>query len=269
MNRIIFLSVFSIISCCAFAINHISVYRNDSTFNQIRLTENISLTHEDSEEEMKLKFSDWVFGETSVSLSAVDSCVMHTADIPVLRFTFPGYPEASALWDKENYIDALLDIEGNGYCDDAEQLSLSVKGRGNSTWNMPKKPMRLKFAKKTSIAGFKKAKSYVLLNNYIDPTLMRNAVTMWLARRLGVPYANTMVPCHVFINDQYAGAYTLTEKVGINSGSVDIDDATGMLFEISTEYDEKYRFRSKRWDLPVMVKDPDFDELYEKDLEAF
>lgn len=133
---------------------------------------------------------------------------------------------------------------------------------------MPKKPMRLKFSKKTSICGFKKAKNYVLLNNYLDPTMMRNVLAMWLAKRLGVPYANTMVPCHVFINGHYSGAYTLTEKVGINSGSVEIEETEGILFELSTEYDEKYKFRSEVWDLPVMVKDPDFDELYEDDPEG-
>lgn len=104
----------------------------------------------------------------------------------------------------------------------------------------------------------------MLLANFIDPTLMRNAVAMWLARKLDVPFANTMLPCHVVINGHYAGAYTLTEKIGINSTSVDIDENSGILFELSSEYDEKYKFRSALNGHPVMVKDPDFDELYEE-----
>ncbi len=206
---------------------------------------------------------DFISGETNVPLSAIDSLVIHSSDIPVLRITLPDFPEVTSLWDKELYLDAKLSIEGNGYTDDQDCLSLQIKGRGNSTWEMPKKPMRLKFPKKTSICGFKKAKNFVLLNNYIDPSLMRNALAMWLAKRLGVPYANTILPCHVFINGSYVGAYTLTEKIGINSGSVDIDENQGILLELSTEFDEKYKFRSSRWNLPVMVKDPDFDELYE------
>ncbi len=123
--------------------------------------------------------------------------------------------------------------------------------------------MRLKFSKKTSICGLQKAKSFVLLNNYLDPSLMHNAIAFRLANQLGIPYANTIVPCNVFINGHYAGAYTLTEKIGINAASVDIDETTGILFELSIEFDEKYKFRSSRLNLPVMVKDPDFDELHE------
>ena len=247
---------------------NVSVYRNDSTFNQIKIKEGKWLTHSGSEDDFVAGFEDWISGECSVPVSAIDSCVVRAKDIPVLRLSFTDYPDAECLWEKDLYLDATLDIEGNGFTDDEEGLSLKIKGRGNSTWGMPKKPMRMKFPKKISICGFKKAKNYVLLNNYLDPSLMRNALAMWLAKRLGVPYANTIVPCHVFINNHYAGAYTLTEKVGINSGSVDIEETEGMLFELSIEYDEKYKFRSEKWDLPVMVKDPDFDELYEDDPEG-
>lgn len=68
----------------------------------------------------------------------------------------------------------------------------------------------------------------------------------------------------MYINGSYSGLYFLTHKVGINAGSVDIDENTGILFEMSIEFDEKYQFRSEL--VPVMVKDPDFDELFEADL---
>lgn len=167
------------------------------------------------------------------------------------------------VWSKTDYINATLDIEGFGIVDDARGLTLSVKGRGNSSWGFLKKPMRLKFARKTSICNFAEAKSYVLLADYLDPTGMRNAVGLWLARRLGMQYANHTQPCNIYVNGKYCGLYLLTKKIGINSGSVDIDKQTGILFEMSREYDEKYKFRSGGvWDIPVMVKDPDFDELY-------
>lgn len=249
----------------ATAQHNVCVYRNDSVFHQIKLSDGELLRHTVNGDSITADFTDFISGDVSVPIAAIDSCVFRGSDIPVLRLAFPDFPEASALWEKELYVDAVLDIEGNGFCDDAEGLTLQVKGRGNSTWGMPKKPMRMKFPKKISLCGFKKMKNYVLLNNHIDPTLMRNVMAMWLARRVGIPYANTMVPCHVFINDHYAGAYTMTEKVGINSGSVDIDEEKGILFEVSIEYDEEFKFRSRHWDLPMMVKDPDFGELYEED----
>lgn len=229
---------------------HIFVYRNDANFNHFR-------------HEAGIRAPGGTFqltcGDTSVPLEVIDSCTVRATDIPVLRFTLPDYPDAETVRDKELYINAVLDIEGNGTTDPANALQLTIKGRGNSTWNMPKKPLRLKFPSKTSICGFAPAKSYVLLANYVDPTLMRNAVALWLARRLGVPYANHAMPCHVYINGNYQGAYLLTEKVGINSASVDIDKQTGMLFELSVEYDEPYKFRSEINKLPVMVKGSDFE----------
>ena len=42
----------------------------------------------------------------------------------------------------------------------------------------------------------------------------------------------------------------LTEKIGINGASVDIDETTGILFELDTNYDEEFKFYSKRFGLP-------------------
>ncbi len=248
--------------------SNIAIYRNDGSFNQIKLTEGENISHNQTGTVPTVEFNDWMKGRMSVGLARVDSCVMRRVDVPVLRFTLPDYPKATMLWEKELYLKANLAIEGSGLVEDVKEFELQIKGRGNSTWGMPKKPIRLKLSKKTSLCGLRKAKNFVLLNNYLDPSLMRNALALWLARRLEVPYANNLVPCHVFINNSYAGAYTLTEKVGINAGSVDINETEGMLFELGVEFDEPYRFRSKIGNLPVMVKDPDFDELYEDDPEG-
>ncbi len=242
------------------------IYRNDGGFNAIDLKEDTYINHELSSVDQAMTVSNDQDGESrTVPLAVIDSCAVRTTYIPSLHINLTDYPEASQLWDKELYLDASLDIYGNGYCDDAPELKLAVKGRGNSTWTMPKKPFRLKFPKKTSICGFKKAKSYVLLANFIDHTLSKNALTLWLARRLEMPYANSTVPCDLYLNGHYQGSYLLTEKIGINGGSVDIDEEKGILFELSTEFDEEYRFRSPIYDLPVMVKDPDFTELHEED----
>lgn len=238
------------------------IYRNDTVFNSTHLRSGVNITH--SADNGKIHIMDEKGSTTDIPMSAIDSCVLRLTDIPTLHFTLPGYPDAKDIWSKTDYVDAVLKIEGNGYCDDSEELQLSLRGRGNTTWGMPKKPMRMKFPKKISLFGFSKQKNYVLLANYIDDSLMKNAIAFWIARRLGVPYANHTVPVNVEINGVPRGSYLITEKVGINSGSVNIDETKGILFELSTEYDEPYKFRSDIWDLPVMVKDPDFEELAEE-----
>lgn len=243
------------------------IYRNDSAFNSTHLRSGVNVTHSISDKPT-MHINDEKGNMIDIPLAAIDSCVLRLVDIPTLYFTLPDSPDAKDIWSKEDYVDAILNIEGNGYCDDIDSLKLSLRGRGNTTWGMAKKPMRMKFPKKISLFGFAKQKNYVLLANYIDDSLMKNVVAFWIARRLGVPYANHTVPVNVVINGHPRGSYLITEKVGINSGSVDIDETKGILFELSVEYDEKYKFRSEPYDLPVMVKDPDFDELAEDNPEG-
>lgn len=260
MNKIIITVLLAAAALTASADNNVYIYRNDRNFHHLRSKDKIEFLHSvDQDGTVYAEFP----GMERVDVAKIDSCTMREVDIPVLKFRFTDYPDATMLWDKELYLNTELDIEGNGMVEDQTGLTLKVKGRGNTTWGWPKKPMRLKFDKKTSICGFKKAKNYVLLANYIDNSLIRTSVAMWLAEKLNVPFANHTLPCHIYINNSYAGVYTMTEKIGINSSSVDIDENTGILLELSLEYDEPYKFRSQNYDLPVMVKDPDFDELAE------
>lgn len=172
--------------------------------------------------------------------------------------------------DKVNYLPATFNMRSNGYpgAADISDLGFNVRGRGNSTMTYPKKPYRLKFDKKQQLhSDMKKAKNFALIANYIDNTLMRNTMAFDLARLLEMPYTNHSIPVEVYFNDRYAGAYMLTEKVGINSGHMDdIDETKGIFFEMDLYFDEPYRFHSQYFDLPMMVKDPDFDELSEDGL---
>lgn len=238
------------------------IYRTDGGFE--RLEGDVVCSHVDASGVKVAHFSDGN-GVKAITVDAIGHIDVVQTAVPRIFIDIPGNPALKQIEEKELYLDARISIEGNGLIDDLEECDVSVKGRGNSTWWMPKKPMRLKFAKKTTLAGMKKAKSYVLLANYIDPSLMRNAVAMWLAREMGIAWANHIVPCEVTFNGNNLGAFMLTEKIGIGGASVDIEETEGVLLELSEEFDEKYKFRSATYNLPVMVKDPDFDELAEDD----
>lgn len=259
MRKALFVAgLFSALTLSA-AVPQTHIYRNDGKFFH-KYEGDVTIIHSTRNSKNYIVIDDGMH-TTEIPLQKINRIEVTDIDIPRLHINTPSRPNLKQVEDKENYLNANISIEGNGYADDLEQTSVMVKGRGNSTWWMAKRPMRLKFEKKTSIAGFKKAKSYVLLANYIDPTSMRNAIAMKMAQLLGIQWANHMVPVNVTFNGNDLGIFMLTEKVGINSASIDIDETRGILFELSNEYDEKYKFYSSVYNLPVMVKDPDLDEI--------
>lgn len=156
---------------------------------------------------------------------------------------------------KDDYLPATIKIEGLGAFDDYTGTT-RIKGRGNSTWGFPKKPYRLKLDKKASLLGLAEEKDWVLLANYLDPTLMFNAVAMKTGQLLEMPYTNHIIPVDVTINNTYVGSYAFTEQVAVAKNRVNIEDG-GTLLELDTYYDEPWKFKSTNYNLPVMIKYPD------------
>jgi len=253
------------------------VFRNDKDFNTFKASEveNIKYTG-GTDGFTKIVVKDNSGKTTTLDMSAVDSVVMHTTGLPEIHVNLIDYPDwtdlkKDATHTKSTVYAANLYMDGCGMYDDLPLQTVEFRGRGNSTWNMPKTPYRFKMAKKTSVCGMKKAKTFALIANYIDCTLMRNAVALWLANYLEMPYSNHSVPVKVYFNDHYKGQYMMTEKIGIGGGSVDIDENTGMLFELDSNYDEDFKYKfswtknnggwPESYSIPVMVKDPDLTEI--------
>ncbi|RYD79642.1 MAG: hypothetical protein EOP53_09330, partial [Sphingobacteriales bacterium] len=124
----------------------------------------------------------------------------------------PYVRNAKVIWQNHPFFPQDLKIEGKGTYTDVNTTT-SIKGRGNSTWGYAKKPYRLKLDSKTSIFGLPKAKNWVLLANYLDPTLMLNSVALKAGQLLSIPYTNSFVPVDVSINGKYMGCYLFTEQV--------------------------------------------------------
>lgn len=162
---------------------------------------------------------------------------------------------------KDVYLSANLSIDGKGAYTNFNGTT-EIKGRGNSTWGYPKKPYRLKLTAKASILGLPEAKNWVLLANYLDPSLMCNTVAMRIGRDLQLPFTHHMIPVDLTINGEYRGSYVLTEQVEVHENRVNIGK-TGVLLELDDYYDEEFKFRSTRYDLPAMIKEPELNNQNE------
>lgn len=110
-----------------------------------------------------------------------------------------------------------------------------IKGRGNSTWNMEKKPYNLKLDKKADLFDMGKSKKWSLIANHSDESLARNVAAYYAAKEAGLPFTPLFVPCDVYINNEYQGAYLLTTRVEVDETRVDIDNLDDVNEEICVD----------------------------------
>jgi len=187
--------------------------------------------------------------------------------IPVVRITTE---DGVNIESKDNYVNGTIRIEdpSKHFSDvDVFEATMRVRGRGNSTWGMPKKPYRIKLDDKASIFGLAAEKDWVLLANYSDKTLMRNIAAMELSRICGMKWTPTMISVDVYLNDEYIGVYAFTEHKEVGNGRVEIEVigendndgealTGGYYFEIEEAMDETTCFKT-RFDTPVMFQEPE------------
>ena len=105
--------------------------------------------------------------------------------------------------------------------------TMKMRGRGNWTWNQQKKPYQLTLEKKTDLLGMGKAKNYLLLANVMDASLLRDQVLYDLADDMGLEYTPDIEPVDVFIDGEYKGSYSLSEKVEVGESRVNIRRGQG------------------------------------------
>ncbi|MBQ5342107.1 MAG: CotH kinase family protein [Oscillospiraceae bacterium] len=115
-------------------------------------------------------------------------------------------------------------------CETLEGLEMSIRGRGNSTWERSaKKPFKLKLEEKADIFGLGENKHWVLLANAFDETLIRDRMTAWLGDEMGFEFTPRGVPVDVVLTGQeygteYLGSYYLSENVRVGKNRLEIDE---------------------------------------------
>ncbi len=190
-----------------------------------------------------------------------------------LPVAYISTPNGAAIVDKENWIEGSKMIIANAEGKyEAVYEEMEIRGRGNSTWSLPKKPYNIKLDKKAQVLGMKKHKRWCLLANYLDRTLIRNAVSFEIARKMtGLAWTPSGDFVDLVLNGEFQGSYYICEHIKIDENRVNIaeietTDTTepnitgGYLIEMDTNYDEPYKFKSTYLQMPVNIKEPD-DEV--------
>lgn len=114
------------------------------------------------------------------------------------------------------------------YVDEQDQEifydSVMIRGRGNATWDLKKKPYRIKFAQKTRLLcdDHANARKWTLLANHGDKSLMRNALAAYIGDLCGQPFTPSAKFIDLTLNGNYRGIYQISDQIEVRKHRVDI-----------------------------------------------
>lgn len=137
--------------------------------------------------------------------------------------------------------------------------SARIRGRGNTTWGMEKKPYRLETVSRISPLGMPIDRSWVLLNNYADKTMLRTQTAFYMGSISNLEYTPRAHFVELILNGQYDGTYQFCERVKRGADRVNIGNK-GFLLEIdSRAEDNAVSFTTKHQPFPIVIHEPNVD----------
>ena len=120
-----------------------------------------------------------------------------------------------------------------------------IKARGNSTFTYaPKKSYQIKLDPKNDLLGNgEKVKTWVLLANYNDPTMLHDKFFKDLAADLGM-YSADCDWVDLYYDGEYRGTYLLSEKNAVSETNVNITDLESAYEKVNEGYGKDVRIRT-------------------------
>ena len=147
--------------------------------------------------------------------------------LPVIQLTTDN---GGAITSKDEYSTGTVSIFGDDSLAD-QTVAMKIRGRGNSTWGMPKKPYQMKLDDKAEFLGMENDKKWLFLAEYADKTLLRNRIAYELGYMSALKWTPDSRFAEVMLNEEYIGTYHITQKVEEGGDRVDLGD-DGFLLEI-------------------------------------
>jgi len=143
----------------------------------------------------------------------------------------------------------------------------TMKGHGNFTWTLDKKSYQLKFDKKTPVLGMNPGKTWILIANRADASLMRNKATLDLAHQFGMFATPESRFVDLVVGGKDLGSYLLTDKVTVTKADtavppkpdshVALTTPQGVLVEMDNHYAaaEPFKFTTTKSKSTFVLKD--------------
>ena len=114
-------------------------------------------------------------------------------------------PSGAPIGDSDSSYDFVKEKENTS--------SITLSRHGTSSWTMcGKHSYNLKLPEKASLLGLESTKTYALIANGKDKSLMRTYIANELAKKLDCDYTVNMKYITLYVDNAYRGVYLLTEK---------------------------------------------------------
>ena len=108
--------------------------------------------------------------------------------------------------------------------------NVGIRSRGQGSRRPNKLSLRVDMNRYTDGQTFLGLRSFILRNTSQDPSYMRERLAMFFFRRLGIP-AVREAHARLFINNQYAGLFTIVESPDTDYLRKSLGENTGRLYE--------------------------------------
>lgn len=188
----------------------------------------------------------------------------YTVTLTVATGRFTGLPvltintvDKKPILDKETWIEATFSLTDSTGTPLLTDQTLEIRGRGNTTWQNPKKPYALKLGEKTALFGMPKHKRWVLLAAYNDKSMIRTDLAFHLAQEYSnLRWKQQGQLIELVLNGKFLGNYYLCEHIKIDENRV----PDGYIVEVDVRAKESNGdifFKSQLSKLNFVIKDPD------------
>jgi hypothetical protein len=162
--------------------------------------------------------------------SPAEPFVYRSSDLPIVKLTTLNAPIGD-----DPKVPVLMQIidNGPGARNFPNQTNYAYEGKIMAEWQgftgpyYPKKNYDFELVDNfgnemdSTILGMPRESDWIFKAEYLDRTLIKNAVTYEMARRMG-GYAPRTAPCEIMLDGEYVGLYFLTEKVKRDKNRVNI-----------------------------------------------
>lgn len=172
-------------------------------------------------------------------------------NLPVIYITTAdGSAITSRDYWKENTVLQIVMPDGST---SYQSKTVSIKARGHSTFNKPKKPYVIKLENKIPLLGMASGKEWILLANFMDHSLLRNSLAFAISKQTSLEWTPDSRLVDVVVNGKLQGCYLLCESIHVKKRWVSTNDRNSFLIEIDNYPNEKNRLETSHRHLPVNV----------------